>query len=102
MPPWTRKLTDLSETTKYRCLSKKNLLTLFVPYPHVIRALEDLSALDPKFPPDLRPMKRVKLVNGIVHLIQMHFQTTIVRMNLALILFIYLSCHVSFARHLTK
>ncbi|GJJ74784.1 exocyst complex component 5 [Entomortierella parvispora] len=40
-------------------------------------ALEDLSALDPKFPPDLRPMKRVKLVNGIVHLIQMHFQTTI-------------------------
>ncbi|CAO3565912.1 unnamed protein product [Mortierella alpina] len=40
-------------------------------------ALEDLSALDPKFPPDLRPMKRVKLVNGIIHLIQMHFQTTI-------------------------
>ncbi|KAG0356738.1 Exocyst complex component 5 [Podila minutissima] len=40
-------------------------------------ALEDLSALDPKFPPDLRPMKRVKLVNGIVHLIQKHFQTTI-------------------------
>ncbi|KAF9132469.1 Exocyst complex component 5 [Mortierella sp. 14UC] len=40
-------------------------------------AIEDLSALDPKFPPDLRPMKRVKLVNGIIHLIQMHFQTTI-------------------------
>ncbi|KAG9066673.1 Exocyst complex component 5 [Linnemannia hyalina] len=40
-------------------------------------AMEDLSALDPKFPPDLRPMKRVKLVNGIIHLIQMHFQTTI-------------------------
>ncbi|KAF9188821.1 Exocyst complex component 5 [Haplosporangium sp. Z 767] len=40
-------------------------------------ALEELSALDPKFPPDLRPMKRVKLVNGIIHLIQMHFQTTI-------------------------
>lgn len=43
-----------------------------------IRAMEDLSAMDPKFPPDLRPMKRVKLVNGIIHLIQMHFQTTIV------------------------
>ncbi|KAG0312305.1 Exocyst complex component 5 [Linnemannia gamsii] len=40
-------------------------------------AMEDLSAMDPKFPPDLRPMKRVKLVNGIIHLIQMHFQTTI-------------------------
>ncbi|KAG0344603.1 Exocyst complex component 5 [Podila humilis] len=31
-------------------------------------ALEDLSSLDPKFPPDLRPMKRVKLVNGILPL----------------------------------
>ncbi|KAF8939975.1 exocyst complex component Sec10-like protein [Dissophora ornata] len=40
-------------------------------------ALEDLSALDPKFPPDMRPMKRVKLVSGIVHLLQMHFQTAI-------------------------
>lgn len=41
-------------------------------------ALEDLSAMDPKIPPDLRPMKRVKLVSGIVHLLQMHFQTAIV------------------------
>lgn len=41
-------------------------------------ALEDLSVMDPKFPPDMRPMKRVKLVSGIVHLLQMHFQTTIV------------------------
>ncbi|KAF9357950.1 Exocyst complex component 5 [Mortierella sp. NVP85] len=40
-------------------------------------ALEDLSAMDPKAPPDLRPMKRVKLVSGIVHLLQMHFQTAI-------------------------
>ncbi|KAF9958913.1 Exocyst complex component 5 [Modicella reniformis] len=40
-------------------------------------ALEDLTAMDPKFPPDLRPMKRVKLVSGIVHLVQMHFQTAI-------------------------
>ncbi|KAF9430816.1 Exocyst complex component 5 [Podila epigama] len=40
-------------------------------------AIEDLSALDPKFPPDLRPLQQVKIVNGIVHLIQMHFQTTI-------------------------
>ncbi|KAG0246781.1 Exocyst complex component 5 [Mortierella sp. GBA43] len=40
-------------------------------------ALEDLAAMDPKSPPDLKPMKRVKLVSGIVHLLQMHFQTAI-------------------------
>ncbi|KAG0304479.1 Exocyst complex component 5 [Dissophora globulifera] len=40
-------------------------------------ALDDLSAMDPKIPPDMRPMKRVKLVSGIIHLLQMHFQSTI-------------------------
>ncbi|KAG0270149.1 Exocyst complex component 5 [Actinomortierella ambigua] len=40
-------------------------------------ALEDLTAMDSRTPPDLKTMKRVKLVNGIIHLIQMHFQTTI-------------------------
>ncbi|KAF9582414.1 Exocyst complex component 5 [Lunasporangiospora selenospora] len=40
-------------------------------------AIEDLSAHDPKLPPDLGPVKRIKLVNGIIHLLQMHFQTTI-------------------------
>ncbi|KAF8977784.1 Exocyst complex component 5 [Entomortierella lignicola] len=44
-------------------------------------ALEDLSAMDPKIPPDLKPIKRVKLVGGIVHLLQAHFQTTILTLT---------------------
>ncbi|KAF9348696.1 Exocyst complex component 5 [Mortierella sp. AD094] len=44
-------------------------------------ALEDLSAMDPKLPPDLKPIKRVKLVGGIVHLLQAHFQTTILTLT---------------------